>query len=361
MEKDVFDKVIEEVKSLEKVMEEKFINKNFLENTLSNYTTKEDIEKLRTDIANIINIQSQKQITDYKKDMHEYLKKALTSLWVGPYMIPTEVSDIIFTLANVYGIARKISNVFTINSKSVNLPTEVDVSAYWVSEALDIVESGTPSGGATATLQKLAGYSELSLELVKYSTPKIVDHLLNVFSKAISKKEDLAFLVDTEPFNGIVNRTPNTSTVLGTGKTHFSDITLDDVISLINSNTDISVLESADAVLIMRPEVWNVITTAKDSNGNYQIGKFVDFNNRTIAGRKVYLTNLLPGEGAGKVAVIFGDFKQSNAFVVGSDLTMETSLDYGFKKNVLAVRVLEEVSPINLLSNKTWSYIKLGA
>lgn len=355
------EKILEELEKLEKTLEARFFSKEDIQAILQNYTTKEEVEKLRSELANLVVLQQNKNTKDAKKDMHEYLKKALTASWVGPYMIPTEISETIFSLANVYGIARKVSTILQTTAQKVHIPTEVGVTVYWTDEATTITESGIPSGGVVVDLKKLAGYAELSKELLKFSTPNIIDHLLFVFTKALAKEEDKAFLVGTSPFTGLAGRTPETSIILGAGKTHFSDITLDDVIRLMTTTVDLSVLEGTDAVVIMRPEVWNVITTAKDTTGNYQIGKFVDFGTRTILGRKTYITNLLPSENPGAVAVVYGDFKQANVFAIAEEVILETSMDYGFARDVVSVKLTEIISPVNILNNALWSYIKLAS
>ncbi len=319
-------------------------------------TTKKEVEKLKEELFTIKMLQNNKVVKDAKKEMLEYFKKAITTSSNAQYTIPVEVVSQVQMLTNVYGFARRISNVITVGSNTVKVPVESDVSVYWTDEGTDIQETNQIfSTGLNITTKKLAGYVELSKELVKYSNVNLIDYILTVFSKKIAFEEDKTFLLGSGSlFTGIRDLTP--STVKVSNATDYQNVTIEEIIELTGL-VDQSVYESEEAVFIMSHLLYNSLLTKKSTTGEYISYTFIDPSQRTILGRKVILTNIMPTTG---VVAIFGDFKQSNIFAVSEEMTLETSTDYGFRRDVVSVKITERISPVNVGLLSGFTYLRLA-
>lgn len=362
---DIKQIILNEVSSLKNILDEKYISKEMI----SNFATKEELEKLAEDIARVKMLQNSSFVKDTKKEMAETIRKALTTgSQNAQYTIPEEVATQVMGLVNIYGIARKISNVIQVSTASMKIPVEGQVSTYWVGEGVEITETNPNTiigSGVIVSPKKLAGYVEVSKEMLKYANISVIDYLLNIFAKQIAKEEDRIFLKGQtsggDPFNGITTMSPEDSIVLSSGNTSWNSITVDHLI-LLQSKVHYSVLESPDAVYILHPHLYAMLLSQKSTgSGEYIAGTYLDPNTRTFLGKKIVLSDQMPANQPGQVAVVFGDFKMANIFAVAQEMTIETSLEYGFKKDVVAVKITEWVAPVNVGLLNAYSYVRLAS
>lgn len=363
------EKIFEEIQGIEKALETKFVARERIDEILKTIATKEEVEAIRSELATYKTLAVNKHNKDVKKDVAEYFKKTITTTSGGAsFTLRDEVADEVMTLANIYGIARRLSTVMTMETQTMKIPVEGTVSTYWVGEATDITETSSTNAfgtGVNITLKKLAGYVEVSRELLRFANVSVVDYLIQQFAKEIAKEEDRIFLRGNtgagDPFNGIEYTTPSSSIVLPTGATSWNAIEIDHLIK-IQSEVHPSVVESADATYILHPKLfYEHILTKKGTDNHYQLGVYASLIDKTLLGKRVVLSDQMPPNNAGRVAVIFGDFKKANVFAIGQELTIETSMEFKFREDSVAIKLTELVSPVALGLRSAYSYVKLAS
>ena len=122
------------------------------------------------------------------------------------------------------------------------------------------------------------------------------DHLTKEFARCIGQAEEEAFIASENPNapggflkDAVVDHT--------TG-----EITYDDVIKLYFS---LDKRYRRRAVWIMNDETALKLRTLKDSAGNYLWNQ----QDNTMLGKRVHISNYMPGEAAGAKPIAFGDFR----------------------------------------------------
>ncbi|MEN2998675.1 MAG: phage major capsid protein [Brevinematia bacterium] len=358
------EKVLKEIEELNKMLENKFLTKDVLQGI----ATKEELEAIREEINKVRLIHQHRDTKDAKKEIHNFITKTIgTGSTNANYTIPTPAMDEVMTLANIYGIARRLSRLIQLEKMDIRVPVEGGVTAYWTAEgsAITMTNANNVFGtGVSISLRKLAGYTEVTKEFLKATNVSIVDYLLFLFTKEITKEEDRIFLRGNtgagDPFNGIEYTTPTTTIVLPTGSTTWNAVQIDHLISL-GGAVDPSVNESTDAVYIMHPQLYyQHILQRKGTDNQYQIASYMELKDRTLLGKRIILSNQMPPNSAGRVAVIYGDFKKANIFAVGTELEMQISDQFQFQRDVIAIKLTEMVSPVNLVLRNAYSWVRLS-
>ena len=145
---------------------------------------------------------------------------------------------------------------------------------------------------------KLATFFKLEEDFVQDNTFLLEDHLVKRLAKNFGRAEDEAFI------NGTGKHMP-TGILADTGGADVgvtTDIlTYDDVVKLFFS---VKPEYSRNAVWVMNDETALVLRTLKDDSGNY----IWNHANDTILGKKVYISEYMPGAESGSKPIAFGDF-----------------------------------------------------
>ncbi|GEM_PF-1762652 len=190
----------------------------------------------------------------------------------GGYLVPPEFyADVLFLL-NQYGFARKYCAQIQMNSNVLNVSTLTGTpTVSWVSENAVIPASKGTFGRLVLTAQKLAAIYPVSNELLLDANIDVYTTILRIFAEVFSQQEDMQVFSGTgTPFTGILQASGTALTYLGgsstSGKVHFPDITLDDLITLVQS---IGPAQQRGACLFMEMNTLSDLARKKDSNNRY--------------------------------------------------------------------------------------------
>lgn len=190
----------------------------------------------------------------------------------GGYLVPQEFyADVLFLL-NEYGFARKYCAQIQMSSNILNVSTLTGKpSVAWVSENGTIPSSKGTFGRLTLTAQKLAAIYPISNELLMDANVDVYNTILRIFVEVFGAEEDAQVFNGTgSPFTGILGTSGTNLTYLGgsstSGKTHYTDITLDDLITLVQS---IGPAQQRGACLFVEQNTLSDLTKKKDSNNRY--------------------------------------------------------------------------------------------
>ncbi len=190
----------------------------------------------------------------------------------GGYLVPQEFyADVLFLL-NEYGFARKYCAQIQMNSNVLNVSTLTGKpSVSWVGEDATIPASKGTFGRLVLTAQKLAAIYPISNELLMDANVDVYSTIVRIFVEVFGQQEDAQVFNGTgSPFTGILNTSGVTTTYLGastsSGKTHYTDITLDDLINLVQS---VSPAQQRGACLFVEQNTLSDLAKRKDASNRY--------------------------------------------------------------------------------------------
>src|SRR5207249_7396350 len=113
-------------------------------------------------------------------------------------------------------------------------------SVAWTDENTSIAASKATFGRLTLTAKKLAAIYPISNELLDDANIDIYNTIVRIFTNVFAQEEDTQVFRGTgSPFTGILGTSGVTTNYLGgsssSGKTKYTDVTFDDLISLVQS------------------------------------------------------------------------------------------------------------------------------
>jgi len=275
----------------------------------------------------------------------------------GGYLVPEEFRAEVIRLAESFGIVRNQCRVIPMKRDTLNLPKiTTSVSVYWPGET----NAGTVSAPVLGQVQLLAktlvGLTPISNELLEDADVDTVSMLAELFAEAIAGEEDAQGLIgDGSPFEGVLNDSDINIVTMESGKTDFTDITVDylrDVISKVKP------LALSGAGFYMHRGVWNIVQKLTE-NGQH----ISTFSNPIITGDAskgvgivgyiwgypVYLPEKMDSvSGAGKKFILFGNLqfaylgdRKQMTMAVSEEATIGTT--NLFESNMSAVRITERI------------------
>ena len=190
----------------------------------------------------------------------------------GGYLVPPEFyADVLFLL-NEYGFARKYCAQIQMSSNVANVSTLTGKpSVAWIAENTTIPSSKGTFARLTLTANKLAAIYPISNELLADANVDVYTTILRIFVEVFGAEEDTQVFRGTgSPFTGILNTSGVVTTYLGgsstSTKTHYTDITLDDLINLVQS---VGPAQQRDAVLFLEQNTLTDLLKRKDANSRY--------------------------------------------------------------------------------------------
>lgn len=280
-------------------------------------------------------------------------QKALTegTATAGGYLVPDEFRAEVLRIAGQFGLARQFCRVVPMTRDKLNIPKAgtTGVTAYWVSEGAQITESSPTFGQVALDTEKLAGIAALSNELVADADVDVLGYLYQIFAEAIAKEEDKAWLTGTGlPITGIFGDTSVNVVTMAATKTSFSDITVDNLIDLIDAVDSGS---ESNGRFFFHKNILSYIRKLKDSNGQYIWAPAAGANPPTILGYPYSTTDVMPNASQSAVSTkfvafgdgkytVFGDRKQLELAVAMEGTVGTNNL---FEKDMQALRLIERV------------------
>ena len=190
----------------------------------------------------------------------------------GGYLVPPEFyADVIFLL-NEFGFARKYCAQIQMRSNVLNVSTLTGKpSVAWTTENGSIPASKGTFGRLTLTAQKLAAIYPITSELLSDANVDVYNTILRIFVEVFGQEEDTQVFRGTGlPFTGMLNTSGVLTTYLGgsssSAKTKYTDITLDDLITLVQS---IGPAQQRGASLFIEQNTLTDLLKKKDSQNRY--------------------------------------------------------------------------------------------
>lgn len=190
----------------------------------------------------------------------------------GGYLVPPEFyADVLFLL-NQYGFGRRYCATIQMRSNVLNVSTLTGKpTVQWTDENTTITASKGTFGRLSLTAKKLAAIYPISNELLQDANIDVYNTILKIFVEVFTLEEDTQVFRGTgAPFTGIVN-TAGLTTVFQGGsststKTRYTDITLDDLTNLVQSQPP---AQQRGAVIFMDQNTLTELLKKKDTSGRY--------------------------------------------------------------------------------------------
>jgi HK97 family phage major capsid protein len=191
---------------------------------------------------------------------------------IGGYLVPPEFyADVLFLL-NQYGFARKYCATIAMRTNVLNVSTlSGKPSVAWTDENQTIAASKGTFGRLTLTAKKLAAIYPISNELLMDANVDVYNTIAQIFVEVFGQEEDTQVFRGTgSPFTGILHASGLTTTFLGgsstSGKTKYTDISLDDLIQLVQS---VGPAQQRGASLFVEQNTLTDLLKKKDANQRY--------------------------------------------------------------------------------------------
>jgi HK97 family phage major capsid protein len=190
----------------------------------------------------------------------------------GGYLVPPEFyADVLFQL-NEFGFARKFCAQVAMRTNQLNVSTLTGKpSVAWTDENNTIPASAATFGRLTLTAKKLAAIYPISNELLDDANIDIYNTILRIFVNVFTQEEDVQVFRGTgSPFTGILTTSGVNTIYEGgssvSGKTKYTDITFDDLITLVQS---LPPAQQRGASIFMEQNTLTDLLKRKDANSPY--------------------------------------------------------------------------------------------
>jgi HK97 family phage major capsid protein len=283
------------------------------------------LEKFRTDNGDM-----------FPEEVRAYFNE--TTSGEGAELVPTVWSGEIINVAEQFGYARSIANIYPMSGPSEKLFAGGSITAGMVGEQAAPTAVDAASFFSTTTLTAKTGAAAFltTIELLKDAKPAYFAYLTRELGRAIAKLEDTQYFLGDGTGNnhtGLINTSGVEVVYMGnasnSGKTAFSNISWKDLINLMLSvNVDVT----GDAIFVAPQSVFGHLIKEVDAVNGRPIW---DFNAPLQAGKLqggqgplgsrqfwtplgvpmlVVPDSLFPSSAANRAAVIYGDHRQFGYF-----------------------------------------------
>jgi len=259
----------------------------------------------------------------------------------GGFLVPEEFEKSIVKYMEQYSQIRSNATVLSMGSDVKRLNAlSGEPTVYKVGELAQITGTALVFAEPVLTAEKYAGIIDWSSEVVEDSELDLVNLVAERIARAIAKKEQESFISSAvSGSEGLLTVSGVTAKTIASG-TGFSNITWDDLATMMTALDEIDLEDGANAKFYMSSSVYNVLRVLKAStSGEYFLPVSPSMDNPAMAwGKEIVLCNQMP-----KVSATASGTK----FVVYTDLKR-----HGFvgDRRGLAVKLLEEgtVGSVNL-------------
>ena len=269
----------------------------------------------------------------------------------GGYLVPEDLRAEIWRIIPKYGVVRKagarVLPVKTITTKVPTLGSAVSMS--WVDENTAITATHPVFAEKTLTAKKIAGISVWSREFAASAVVDPLDLLSTLYAEAWAKAEDQTILVgktaDGYPWDGILYNSNTPTVTMSSGKTSFSDVTLDNLYDLIDK---VPAEVEDGSVFILHKNILTYLRKLKDNEGRYILIP----QNKTLLGYPYFTSSVMPSasdSAANTPFILFGNFNYVQIGVLqemATDLLKEGTVNVGgtdislAQKDMFGVRVV---------------------
>lgn len=213
----------------------------------------------------------------------------------GSYIVPESMYQQIMYLADQKSVMAEKITRFPMTASTVKVPSLADgLTLAWPSDQSSAKSETNPTFSQdTLTAKTCAAWLAVTDELEEDSIVLLANWFSNLFIEAWGAELDRQVLTaNADPFTGVLHESDVNTVTMGTGKTSFSDVTIDDLYNMQDAVTK----ETAHygAYYIMHRSVFNVVRQIKDDNGNYIYDKGNASTPATIVGVPYILSEVMP-------------------------------------------------------------------
>lgn len=235
-----------------------------------------------------------------KKGHKEHLEKGVESN-TGAYTMTTKDQNKFTTAIKKESIFRNIATAVQVFDHDYRIKTVgINDVAAWVAEGgtIPLSDGMEDFGEITLGTHKLAVFLKLEETLIRDPFFKIEDYLVKRLAKNLGKAEDYGFIRGTgvDMPTGVLADEGGAEIGVTT-----KALTYDDVVKLFFS---VKPEYRRNAVWMMNDETALALRTIKDADGNY----IWNHTNDTILGKRVCISEHMPGAESGSKPIAFGDF-----------------------------------------------------
>jgi HK97 family phage major capsid protein len=310
------------------------------------------------------------------KTMGDYAKaKALSpgTTGEGKELIPTYLATEIVRVAGEYGVVARNSRKIPMKGINLKFPTIADVIFTRKSPngSFTVSEPGT-SNAFDFTLQEVGTIVPFSNEMLLDPNVNVIDALALLAGEGLAKGEDTWGLLGQASGEGIFQNTNVSGVVLATGKTHYSDVTADDLLSAL------ALIKGRARRNLKWVMSWSVLLSLyglKDSQGRYIVREPSGTAPATVWGVPVEISDVMPETSepsqAGKKFIALANFDyvgqaQYGGMVVDiskeATIKKDASTTYNlFQDHMSAVKFVAYEDIKIAMADKAFAYIKTAS
>lgn len=234
----------------------------------------------------------------------------------GGYLIPEEFSSEVIELLYANTVVRKLGAVsIPMDTGTLNMSTmTAGANAYYITEGSNITASNPGFGQITLSWKKLAVLVPISNDLLRFSSPKADAIVRDDLVRAMSLKEDQAFIRGTGTAGapkGIRYWVDSNNIETMTSSPTAAKV-LSDLLTLVGDLKD-NDAPMAKCAWVFHPRVERYLLTLQDSTSGEYPFKDEMLKNKTILGFPYATTTQIPtnlGDNSNETEVYFVDFSE---------------------------------------------------
>jgi HK97 family phage major capsid protein len=310
------------------------------------------------------------------KAMGDYAKAKALSPGVngeGKELIPSYLATEIIRVASDYGVIAGNSRKIPMKGINLNFPTIADVIFTRKSPNGSFTVSEPGTGNAFSfTLQEVGTIVPFSNEMLLDPSVNVIDALALLAGEGLAGGEDTWGLLGQASGEGIFQNTDVPGVVLATGKTHYSDVTADNLLSalaLIKGNA------RRNLKWVMSWSVLLSLYGLKDNQGRYIVREPSGTAPATIWGVPVEISDVMPETSevsqAGKKFITLANFDYVGQAQYGGmvvDISKEATIKKDdnttynlFQDHMSAVKFVAYEDIKIAMADKAFAYIKTAS
>lgn len=244
-----------------------------------------------------------------KQAYEEWKEKAALggSTATGSYLVPEEYANEIVAFARLQSLVLQKARIWPMGSDTLNVPSEnAKVSTSWKTEGTAAGESEPTFNQHVLTAKKLTAYSIVSNELLADANVDVVSYLTECFAEAVGQElDDQMFTGTGDPVSGILTAAAGKSVQMSSGNTHFSAITGDNLLDMIDK---IDQKAENGSEYYFHKNILTYIRKLKDSQNQYLFAPIAGGLPQDIWGYPYNKSPELPATGDSAAATAFVAF-----------------------------------------------------
>jgi len=261
----------------------------------------------------------------------------------GKYLAPQEWATSISTVADQYGVARKLAGKFPMKYLTANLPKgNAGATGYWVDSAAEITASSPTFTSVQLVAKKLAALVHIDNQMFNNVDINVVNYVIERIGRAFAYQEDNEYLNgdgSTPAITGLLSDATIGEVVMASGDDAFTDISSDYLIAIKSAVP--SELRN-NAKWIMSDAVFAIVQKLKTTDGIPLYQTLGSSEQGMILGYPVVISSLMPSSTAVDTSfVLFGDFAQGTVMGLNVDVSVDVSTDLMFNFDMSSIRAIE--------------------